>query len=297
MTADRLEGKERFGIVVGLDGSDGSRAAMRWAATHREHFGPIQPVVAWRYPWWLVPNPFPGAPAPPPVEQFQRRAESQARAELELLAIEPVADPIVCQASAGPTLVTIGARANLVAVGTRGRDAVRGTLLGSTGMHLVTHSKVPVVVVPRDLPMTPRRGPVVVGVDGSANADEALRWAMQHTPADTELVAVISYLDPVDLSLRADPGPPSEAAKGADRLLRAAVADARRAVGPTAHAVSLRTLYGEPRQVLGELAADAQMLVVGARGHRGVAHLLLGSTTDVLVRNPAAPTVVVPLTT
>ncbi|MEZ5375058.1 MAG: universal stress protein [Acidimicrobiales bacterium] len=294
MVEDRAERSERYGIVVGIDGSDGSRAAMRWAAAHTDHFGPIQPVVAWRFPWWLVPNPFPGAPAPPPSEQFQLRAERQARHELDSLGIEPTADPIVCEAAAGPTLVTIGARANLIAVGTRGRDALRGTLLGSTGMHLVTHARVPVVVVPRDLPMTPRQGPVVVGIDGSPNATAALRWALTNTPANTLLVAVMSYLDPIDVTLRPDLPPKTETAQAAERLLRTTVDETRRAIGPEAHEVTTRVLYGEPREVLEELATTAQLLVLGTRGHRGVAHLLLGSTTDALIRHPIAPVVVVP---
>ncbi len=294
MTADRLEGSDRLGIIVGLDGSDGSQAAIRWAAAHVDQFGPIQPVTTWRYPWWLVPNPFPGAGTPPPTEQFQRRAEASARREIASLGIDSVADPIVCRAAAGPTLVALGEQANLIAVGTRGRDAVTGTIMGSTGMYVVTHSTVPVVVIPRSLPLTPRRGPVVVGVDGSMNGSAALRWAMANTPAETELIAVMAYLDPVDVSLRSERPSESEDARASDELLHAIIRAARRAVGPDAHPVSPRVLYGEPRDVLEDLANTAQMLVLGARGHRGVAHLLLGSITDALIRDPQAPTVVVP---
>ena len=289
------EGNEAFGIVVGLDGSDGSRSAMRWAATHAERFGPIQPVVAWRYPWWLVPNPFPAAPSPPPAEQFQRRAEHQARAEIASLGIDHVAEPIVCQAAAGPALVTLGARANLIAVGTRGRDAVRGTLLGSTGMHLVANATAPAVIVPRHLRMTPNHGRVVVGVDGSSNSILALRWAIQNTPDDVQLLAVTSYLDPVDLAVRPDGMAVDLGAADADRVLRQSIEAARDGLGSTSHHVTPRVLCGEAREVLRDAADDASLLVVGTRGHRGVAHLILGSTTDALVRNPHIPTVVVPL--
>ena len=40
-------------------------------------------------------------------------------------------------------------------------------------------------------------------------------------------------------------------------------------------------------------AAEADLLVLGARGHEGVAHLLLGSVTTGLVHQPVIPTVVV----
>jgi nucleotide-binding universal stress UspA family protein len=51
---------------------------------------------------------------------------------------------------------------------------------------------------------------------------------------------------------------------------------------------------GDPRIVLRDLAATADLLVIGARGHRGVSYLLLGSTTTSLLHHPLSPTVVVP---
>ncbi len=137
----------------------------------------------------------------------------------------------------------------------------------------------------------------MVGVDGSPNANAALCWAMQHTPADTRLIAVSTYLEAVDVMLRPDLKPTSDSAQETERRLREAIADCTKAVGSSAHNVTARVLYGEPREVLDDLAADASLLVLGARGHRGVAHLLLGSVTDALVRNPIAPTIVVPLRT
>ena len=51
---------------------------------------------------------------------------------------------------------------------------------------------------------------------------------------------------------------------------------------------------GDPRNVLDEAAASADGLVVGQRGRRTVAHLLLGSTTTSLLHHVVVPTVVVP---
>ena len=60
---------------------------------------------------------------------------------------------------------------------------------------------------------------------------------------------------------------------------------------------SIKTVIrqGDPRIVLRDLASTADLLVIGARGHRGVAYLLLGSTTTSLLHHPVSPTVVVPL--
>jgi nucleotide-binding universal stress UspA family protein len=59
----------------------------------------------------------------------------------------------------------------------------------------------------------------------------------------------------------------------------------------------VRTLeYGDPRGVLRRLGEEADLLVLGARGHRGVAHLLLGSVTTGLVHQPLITTIVIPST-
>ena len=51
---------------------------------------------------------------------------------------------------------------------------------------------------------------------------------------------------------------------------------------------------GDPRIELRLAANESSALVVGSRGHRGVAHLLLGSTATSLAQHPTAVTVVVP---
>ncbi len=56
----------------------------------------------------------------------------------------------------------------------------------------------------------------------------------------------------------------------------------------------IRVEMGDARNILRDASRGSDMLVVGARGHRGVAHLLLGSVATGLVHQPIVPTIVVP---
>ncbi len=281
-------------IVVGIDGSDGSATALRWALARTETFGPVQPVLAWRYPWWGY-----SAPIPAPISGFRERAEALAAETLSKFPVDRCLSPIVTRGDAGPVLTEIGATAGLVVVGTRGRNALADGLLGSVSTHVVAHSRVPVAVVPSGASLDDGHGRAVVGVDGSDNAMAALRWAVDHLPATTTVEATHCWAYPVGIAVEPGPMPPSCEwyEQGASRLLQ----NALEAVSPPTEAgtdgagrVVARLEYGDARGLLSKVSASADALVLGARGRTGPAHLLMGSVTSALVHQPSTTTVVVP---
>ncbi len=283
--------------MVGVDGSAGSRQALRWAMAQVDRFGPVRPVTTWRYPWWLVPHPFPPPGIAPPGVEFQTLTEGQVQTELDTMGVRGHAEPVVVRGHAGPTLVETGADANLIAVGTRGHGAAFDTLLGSVSSHVVSHATVPVAVIPPTVDVDHRAKRVVVGIDGSPGSVAALAWAIRWTPDDVALEAVHVWYDSFGTL------PPENSVEllevEARQLLDRAVVEATLAAGGTRHTIVHRLERGDARNVLGsDLASDgesvADLLVVGAQGHRGVAWLLLGSTTTALVHRPLAATIVVP---
>lgn len=282
------------GIVVGIDASPGSGHALAWASRRADRFGPVRPVAAWRYPAWAVSDPMLGAPPPVPVEEFAevaRREAEDAVSEIPEVQRSPL---VLVRSPAGPALVDIGADANLIVVGTRGRGAVADSLLGSVSCYVVNHATVPVAVVPRDAALDDVERRILVGIDGSANSTHALRWALDHAPGDTVVEAVHVW------SQRAVTIPEPYTIPIEYSEQEAAVTVERAVVGATvglgdAEPDVVRTLeYGDPRNVLRVRSRDADLLVLGARGHRGVAHLLLGSVTTGLIHQPLVTTVVVP---
>jgi nucleotide-binding universal stress UspA family protein len=134
-------------VVVGIDGSAGSRAALRAAAEEARLRGrPLRAVMAHGY----LDQHRPGG-----VQAFDPRyTEEDARAALdEALAQELGADPgiavepVVIADLPARALLAESESASMVVVGARGLGGFRGLLLGSVSMQLVNHASCPVLVV------------------------------------------------------------------------------------------------------------------------------------------------------
>lgn len=283
-------------MVVGIDGSPCSTKALQWAEAHVDRFGLIQPVSVWQTPWWAF-SPTAFGPTTSPSERAFRTETEKVASEVasqSLSRIDPtkILEPLTVHGLTGPTLVTIGETASLIVVGTRGRGGLAAGVLGSVSLHCVNHAKVPVVVVPPDAKVESGFKRVVVGVDGSDSSLAAVRWALRNTPSTCEIVAVYGWEH--DSSAVSDVA--SMARDKLDELAHELIEDSvdrARSQEQSDRAVTLRPVCDDPRLALREAAATADLLVVGARGRRGVAYLLLGSVASALVNHPMVPTVVV----
>lgn len=143
-------------IVVGVDGSDASDAALTWAVEEAALRGaPLVAVYAWSF---IPPQPIgdPGMLALPAGDLAgQLGAESEAaRAALEAAVSETLGpDPGVeieqklVEGDAGDALVGASESAELLVVGSHGRSGLKAALLGSVSRHVVSHAACPVVVV------------------------------------------------------------------------------------------------------------------------------------------------------
>lgn len=279
-------------MVVGLDGSPGSAHALAWAQAHVDRFGPIQPVAAWRYPWWAnAPSPTGTSVAPSDVE-FGAEAQRVAEKMLERVAASDRLETLVVHGSAGPALVDAGADASLIVVGTRGRGGFTSALLGSVSSYCVNHATAPVAVVPPEAGVESEVKSVVVGIDGSDNSVRALAWALRHL-GDAVIKAVYAW----DPDSTPTAGPPSlareELARQAEEAATVTVDRARGEADRDGAAVETVTPTGDPRAALRQEAEGADALVVGARGREHVAYLLLGSVASAMIHHPLITTIVV----
>ena len=140
-------------------------------------------------------------------------------------------------------------------------------------------------------------GGIVVGVDGSAHALDALRFAIEESRyRNCALLVVETWQLPY---IAEEVGP--DAAALLDEPTRQRAADVLQAQvdkaldgqpRPENMQVELRT--GNPAEVLVELGRTADLLVVGARGRGGFHHLLTGSVATQLVNHAPCPVTVVP---
>jgi nucleotide-binding universal stress UspA family protein len=129
-------------IVVGVDGSDESIGALRWAANYAKAVGgSLHAVRTWHYPWAMQTAP----------EQIDESVESQVRKELEAAVQKADLDVEVevraVEGHASLALVKESAKADLLVVGNRGHGAFHELMLGSVSLHCVTNASCPVVVV------------------------------------------------------------------------------------------------------------------------------------------------------
>lgn len=283
-------------VLVGVDGSEASLAAARWAADQaaRLHWR-LHLVCAYAVPAFTVAA-LDGGFAAVDDSAIQRGAQSVLDEAVEQIRDDvPTTTAIELGDPAG-VLTELTKQARLAVVGTRGGGGFADRLLGTVSSALPAHAHCPTVVVPlqEDADFLPVRR-IVVGVDGSESATVALRHAVDQAILwDAELTAVAAV--PV--------------AGGASSLgwlpttvdRREVIADVKvglqvavdRAVDGRDITVKQRALDGNAAALLAEFSTAVDLVVVGSRGRGGFTGLLLGSTSQAVLHHSACPVLVVP---
>ncbi|MQM26176.1 universal stress protein [Glycomyces albidus] len=132
---------------------------------------------------------------------------------------------------------------------------------------------------------------IVVGVDGSNSSKQALAWALRHAEAtDLPVTAVQAWEIPMNYGSLAMVLPATEFAEEARRSLKEIVDEA--AADFPEVPVERRVKEGHPAKVLLKEAEQAQMLVVGSRGHGGFVGAVIGSVSQYCVTHAHCPVLV-----
>jgi len=136
---------------------------------------------------------------------------------------------------------------------------------------------------------------IVVGVDGSGNSLDALRWAAEEARVRNLLLRVVAIFNAPIMSTGYEvvAPDPSDLAAASNTMLDAAVDSIREEGGLEGVHVATEVVEGHAGERLIELSQDADMVVVGARGHGGFLGMVLGSVTGHVVNHAACPVVVV----
>jgi nucleotide-binding universal stress UspA family protein len=137
-------------VMVGVDGSAESVRALGWAARYATATGArVQAVLAWHYP--AAAGQAPVGIAPDPVH---RQTEAQQLAALDKAIAKgysghpgPAAEARLGCGHPAQVLIEASKEADLLVVGSHGRGAFTGMLIGSVSIHGVTGAFCPVVVV------------------------------------------------------------------------------------------------------------------------------------------------------
>lgn len=282
----------RYGVVVGVDGSAASNAAVSWAAheaamrnvplTLIHTFNPVVPT-------------YPQLPTPSGVALWQNEDSQQLLdhavkiAEDALSANQSIAITSEVKASAPvPTLVDLSRDADMVVMGSTGRSAVERVLLGSVSSGVLHGAKCPVAIVRDEASWMPRSqsAPVVVGIDCSPTSEHALALAFDEASRrGVDLTAVHAWSDMAVYQL-----PWLEWRSEAERNLAEYLAGWQEQYPDVK--VNRVIVLDHPGRALIEESETAQLVVVGSHGRGGLTGMLLGSVSNGVVHAVRAPVIV-----
>lgn len=291
-----MSGEERT-IVVAVDGSDESDAALAWAAQESAlHQAPITllHVIAPMITTWPVEPLTVGIP-----EWFEDNAVTilaQARKLLEGHLDEsnhcPRVDEIVVRDNVVAAIAEASRQAWMVVVGCRGLGAFGRLLLGSTSRGLIHHAHCPVAVIHHHTDDDPRPAvdrPVVVGVDGSPVSEAAIALAFDE--ASRRKVGIVALHVWSDVGVFPAFMDWDKVRAEAHELLGERLAGWQERY-PDVH-IERRIECDTPARWLLDASRRAQLVVVGARGRGGFAGMRLGSVAGAVAAHSAVPVIVV----
>ncbi|GHH76405.1 universal stress protein [Promicromonospora soli] len=311
-------------VLVGVDGSAASLHALDWATAYARRVGwALHIVCSYSLPSFTAAS-LDGGYAALDDTSIQEGAKAVlVEAEARVADAGVRATTEVATGDAAGVLVELSADYGLAVVGTRGRGGFTERLLGTVSSALPAHAQCPVVVVP--LRAEHNRGVswsvpgesggsadteaagvasgageirdvrrIVVGVDGSPQAERALYHAIAQAKAwGAELTAVtgvpvgnagmLAWLpSTIDREqVLADIG------AGMDVLI-----DKFEAENPGLR-IRRIVLDGTGAELLTEFSTASDLIVVGSRGRGGFRGLLLGSTSQAVLHHSACPVLVV----
>lgn len=284
-------------IVVGVDGSETSTNAARWAGATADRLGaPLHVVHA-------LPNEgvFYSEAAvliqAQMLDQLREDGEAIISAVTDLIRADQPRLPIEHSIAPGPAanaLLDLADTARTIVIGSTGSGTIENLVMGSTVLRVANHAPCPVIVWrgTKDT-VLPDQRPVVVGVDGSELSAGAVAYAFEYASLfGAPLVAVHSWIS--DRALGTGTATSllnwDAVAEAETALLSESLAGWQEKYPDVA--VTKVTDRGPVARVLAQHSENAQLVVVGSHGRGAFSGALLGSTSQNLLHHATCPTMI-----
>jgi nucleotide-binding universal stress UspA family protein len=285
----------KHGILVCIDGSAASDAAVAWA-TRQAIMCKLPITLIHAVPPMVLGWPVGALDAYMPEWQLEdgQRTIDQARKTVSATLGEsepPEIHTEMVYSSVLPALIAASKDASMIVAASQGLGALGRLLLGSVTTGLIHHAHCPVAVIHSGEGAAPDSdAPVLVGIDGSPASEAAISLAFDEAShRGVELVALHVWSDVGVFPILGMDWRDYEA-KGHEIL-------AERLAGwqekyPDVHVKRL-LFCDKPAQWLLKESERAQLVVVGSHGRGGFAGMLLGSVSSHVAQSATVPVIVV----
>ncbi len=284
----------RTGILVGVDGSAESDAAIRWAtheAVMRRAPLTLAHVVAPVVASW------PMGPMDVNITEWQqdnaRHVLEQAHKIVQACVPESQLTDVhteTLNSSVVSTLVHASENKQMIVVGSRGTGALGRLLLGSVSTGLVHHASCPVAVIRPEPSSSDIDAPVLLGIDGSPASEAATALAFDEASRrEVGLVALHAWSDVGVFPILGMDW--HEYESQGHEILGERLAGWQEQY-PDVH-VQRHLVCDQPARWLIRESQHTQLVVVGSRGRGGFASTWLGSVSSAVAQSVEVPVIVV----
>ncbi|MDR7082838.1 nucleotide-binding universal stress UspA family protein [Arthrobacter ginsengisoli] len=275
-------------IVVGINGSAGSEAALTWAVERASRDKlPVTAIHAVDDRWMTPDFQYHELIRQAGMELLQN-AQASAREQTPDVTV----DIELRHGSAGSVLREVSKEASLVVVGGHDKHWMDGGPLTDRALQIVSASEVPAAVIPLKRGSAGRG--VVVGVDGSEESLQAVEFAAAEADrTGEELTVVLAFRRPARWVENQMPNSGlAESILEEDRIVLAESIAGLADKYPDLVVHKQLDTNTEPAKALVEAGAEARLLVIGSHGRGGFSRMVLGSTAHAVLLNVPCPTIV-----
>ncbi|MDA3146113.1 universal stress protein [Leucobacter sp. UCMA 4100] len=275
-------------IIIGVDGSEQSRAALAWGLERAKERGATVELLHVADDSFL-------SESVAFLSEAQRASEQMLEAEREYARSLGFEGELTGTAVVGHPIVEVevaSQRADLLVLGEHAGSKWAGSFFGTRAVKIAAVAHCPVAVIPTTPVTNPTRG-VVVGIDGSEPAQAAIDYAAEEASRrGVSLSAVYAWMPPLT--------------PGLEYLWSEELIESQRQAAEEAIAIGvsgLSTRYPDleiqreivqaaPVSALLQIAENAELLVVGSRGRGSISRLLLGSVSHGVLQALPCPVIV-----
>lgn len=275
-------------IVVGINGSAGSEAALTWALERAARDKLAVIAIHAVDDRWISPD----FQYHELIRQAGMELLQKAQARASKLVPDVKVDIQLRHGSGGSVLREVSKEASMVVVGEHDKHWMDGGPLTDRALQIVSASEIPAAVIP--LKRGAGAAGVVVGVDGSEESLQAVDFAAAEADkGGDELTVVLAFRRParwVESQL-----PKSGLAESILEEDRIVLAESVAGLGdryPDLVVHQRLETDTEPAKALVEAAKESRLLVIGSRGRGGFSRMVLGSTAHAVLLNVPCATIV-----